>query len=77
MDKTLRVSKDVYELVMHAVGQAQVQKRKKVSVNEVLKEHFLTGKLQFKKDPHAWEKWEKLQFKGPKNIDCLDIDMHQ
>ena len=35
------------------------------------------GNLKFKKDPKAWEKWEKLKFKGPKDIDCLDIDLYQ
>ncbi|MBI5228429.1 hypothetical protein HY988_07595 [Candidatus Micrarchaeota archaeon] len=77
MGKTLRVSEDTYALVMAAVGQSQIEKRKKVSVDEVLKEHFLEGRLKFKKDPKAWEKLEKMIFKGPKNIDCLEIDLHQ
>lgn len=77
MDKTLRVSGTTYELVMAAVGEAQVEKKKKVSVDQVIKEQFLTGRIKFKKDPKAWEKLEKLIFKGPKDIDCLDVDLHQ
>ncbi len=77
MSKTIRVSEDTYMLVMSAVGHAQAEKKKKVSADEVIKEQFLVGKLQLKKDPKAWEKLEKLIFKGPKHIDCLDIDLHQ
>ncbi|MBS3068206.1 hypothetical protein J4450_05860 [Candidatus Micrarchaeota archaeon] len=77
MDKTLRVSETTYQMVMVAVGQAQAEKKRKVSADEVIKEHFLVGKLRFKKDPKAWEKLEKLIFKGPKDIDCLDVDIYQ
>ncbi len=77
MSKNFRVSDGTYELVMSAVGQLQAQKKKRVSVDEVIKEHFLVGTMRFKKDPKAWDKLEKLIFKGPKNIDCLDIDTSQ
>ena len=76
MSKTLRVSDETYSLVMASVGQAQTEKRKKVSADEVIREHFLMGRLRFKKDPKAWEKLEKIQFRGPKDVDCLDIDLH-
>lgn len=73
MVKTLRVSDYTYSLIMSLVGNLQVRKRKKVSVDMALKEIITSKKT--KKDPFAWDKLEKAMFKGPKTNCVEEIDL--
>lgn len=74
MVKTLRVSEETYQYVMEIVGEVQRKESKRVSVDEALKEFISSKKMEFKKDPKAWEKWRALQFHGGKEPDCLKIE---
>ena len=75
MVKTLRVSETTYQLVMDLVGQLQIEKRQKISVDKALKDTL--SRPKFQKDPDAWKKWEKAIFKGKSKLDCVDIDLVQ
>lgn len=75
MVKTLRVSDVTYKLVMDLVGQLQIEKKEKISVDTALRDTL--SKPKFQKDPDAWKKLEKAIFKGKSNIDCCDIDLVQ
>ncbi len=68
MVKTLRVKEDTYELVMHAVGSAQIHQKKRISVDTVLK--TLLKDRKTKPTRSAWALVLKATGDGPKT-DCV------
>lgn len=68
MVKTLRVKEDTYELVMHAVGSAQLRQKKRVSVDTMLKTLLMGRKA--KPAQSAWALVLKASGDGPKT-DCV------
>lgn len=75
MAKTLRVEDSTYEMVMDLVGRIQMRKKKRVTVDAALRE--VVSRETIKKDPNAWDKLEKLSFRGPKTNSVEDIDLLQ
>ncbi|MFH1391751.1 MAG: hypothetical protein ABIH20_05555 [Candidatus Diapherotrites archaeon] len=75
MAKTLRVEDSTYAMVMDLVGRIQMRKKKRVTVDVALRE--VVSKETTKKDPDAWNKFEKLSFSGPKTNSVEDIDLLQ
>lgn len=71
MYKTVRVKEDTYGEIMNIAGSMQLQRKRKVSADEAIK---FAIKDRWQKDPQAWEKLDKLMFKGPKANCTEDID---
>ncbi|MEK6954424.1 MAG: hypothetical protein AABX01_05420 [Candidatus Micrarchaeota archaeon] len=75
MVKTLRVTETTYSLVMNLVGKLQQLAKKRVTVDEALRNALDTGLAE--KDPNAWDKLKSLQFKGPRTNCVEEIDLLQ
>ena len=73
--KTLRVKDSTYALVMQFVGQLQSIKKSSVSVDYALQIVF--EEKNRKKDFNAWDKFDSLQFSGPKTNCVEEIDLVQ
>ena len=73
--KMLRVNDNTYALVMDFVGQIQIERQKRVSVDTALNLAFSNNKI--KKDLSAWKKLETVIFNGPKTNCVEEIDLMQ
>jgi hypothetical protein len=75
MIKTLRVTEPTYSLVMDLVGRLQQLTRRRVTVDEALRNALEIGLAE--KDPNAWDKLKSLQFKGQRTNCVEEMDLLQ